>query len=386
MNDSNNDMPACPLDAVTARIRVENDWDEVVSFAFSQHQVSGAEPYVRVMETEVDLETLDEVLNVLPERSTVLRDTRDDDSFATLASVPGGHALIVGSAWASGPRISISAADAATADALRVEIERRLPEPPETDEGKAHIHTWFRSSHGPSYTCRDLEVPRWAGIARNYPEPVTSQLAQLMAVERPVDGGQLILWHGAPGTGKTTALRALIDAWRPWCTAQYVVDPEMAFADPSYLIDLITRNPRPGGKKKNGDKWKLIIAEDSDEFLRADARQSAGAALGRLLNLSDGILGQGSNTLVLLTTNEDIKELHPALIRPGRALAKTEFARFTATEANAWLDGAGLDDAETAKVGRVGGPVTLAELYERLGIVTRIGAPEAESPATGMYL
>jgi ATP-dependent 26S proteasome regulatory subunit len=69
----------------------------------------------------------------------------------------------------------------------------------------------------------------------------------------------------------------------------------------------------------------LIVAEDSDEFLRLSARREAGAALGRLLNLTDGILGQGSNTLILLTTNELLENLHPALIRPGRCLAQIEF-------------------------------------------------------------
>lgn len=69
-------------------------------------------------------------------------------------------------------------------------------------------------------------------------------------------------------------------------------------------------------------KWQLLVAEDSDEFLRVSARRESGAALGRLLNLSDGILGQGSNTLILLTTNERLDRLHPALIRPGRCLAR----------------------------------------------------------------
>jgi len=48
----------------------------------------------------------------------------------------------------------------------------------------------------------------------------------------------------------------------------------------------------------------LVVAEDSDEYLRASAKGKAGSSMGRLLNVTDGILGQGLNTLVLLTTNE----------------------------------------------------------------------------------
>ncbi|MCL1800546.1 MAG: hypothetical protein FWG25_04170, partial [Promicromonosporaceae bacterium] len=105
-------------------------------------------------------------------------------------------------------------------------------------------------------------------------------------------------------------------------------------------------------------------------------RRSAGAALGRLLNLTDGILGQGTNALVLLTTNEDLKTLHPALIRPGRALAKVEFPPFSTEDANEWLGGSAYVDGST----------TLAELYERLGTVKRIKTPEIETLTPGMYL
>lgn len=40
---------------------------------------------------------------------------------------------------------------------------------------------------------------------------------------------QLVLWQGSPGTGKTTALRALGWEWRAWCEIHYVTDPEDLF-------------------------------------------------------------------------------------------------------------------------------------------------------------
>ena len=48
--------------------------------------------------------------------------------------------------------------------------------------------------------------------------------------------------------------------------------------------------------------------------IRADARQEAGASLGRLLNLTDGILGHGLRVLLLITTNEPMRALHPAAV------------------------------------------------------------------------
>jgi hypothetical protein len=101
-------------------------------------------------------------------------------------------------------------------------------------------------------------------------------------------------------------------------------------------------------------QWQLVVAEDCDEYLRADARARAGASLGRLLNLCDGILGHGLRVVLLLTTNEDVGRLHPAVVRPGRCLARVPFEPFSRAQAGAWL---GVE----ATVPR--DSLTLAELY-----------------------
>ncbi|WP_407664900.1 AAA family ATPase [Mycolicibacterium moriokaense] len=51
-------------------------------------------------------------------------------------------------------------------------------------------------------------------------------------MEKPTDAGKLILLHGEPGTGKTTAIRALIRHLQCWCRAQYISDPERVFSSP----------------------------------------------------------------------------------------------------------------------------------------------------------
>ena len=117
-------------------------------------------------------------------------------------------------------------------------------------------------------------------------------------------------------------------------TPQYVTDPERFFSEANYMLDVLLtsdrRELRPGGRGflVPNDRWKLVIAEDADEYVRSDARRRAGASLGRLLNVADGMLGQGLNTLVLLTTNEEITRLHPAVVRPGRCLCLIEFEVF----------------------------------------------------------
>jgi hypothetical protein len=155
---------------------------------------------------------------------------------------------------------------------------------------------------------------------------------------RPAHGGQLILWHGEAGTGKTFALRALAWEWRDWCEFHYIVDPDSFFGEHAdYLMSVLTQpgyaempDPRfmryaamTGGYMPMGDgasedgeegskAWRLLVLEDTGELLTPDAKSVIGQGLSRFLNVVDGLIGQGLRVLVLVTTNEPIKTLHPA--------------------------------------------------------------------------
>ena len=51
----------------------------------------------------------------------------------------------------------------------------------------------------------------------------------------------------------------------------------------------------------------------------------------------DGLIGQGLRVLVLVTTNELLRSLHPAVSRPGRCAEQIEFVAFTPEEADEWF-------------------------------------------------
>jgi hypothetical protein len=215
------------------------------------------------------------------------------------------------------------------------------------------ITFWARAPGMPMNPRRMVAAPAWEEIRRNYGGTARRSLDALMAARDPGAGG-LLLWHGAPGTGKSTALRALAREWRAWCDVHFIADPDAFLgSESSYLLGALLRtDSSPDG---NG-RWRLIVLEDAGELLAADARAVAGQAVSRLLNLTDGLLGQGLRALVLVTTNEPIGRLHPAIARPGRTWADVEFPPLTADEANAWLARRGAD-------GHVGGATPLAELF-----------------------
>lgn len=189
----------------------------------------------------------------------------------------------------------------------------------------------------------------------------------------PASGGRLLLWHGPPGTGKTTAIRALVRAWAGWCRALFIVDAERFLGEAGYLMSVLLGADDYQDDEDEAPRWRLLVFEDADELLRADAKRETGQSLSRLLNVSDGFIGQGVNVLVLITTNEPIGRLHPAVARPGRCLADVEFGRLNRSEAGALLGAEATTD------------LTLAEVFQRRGDLTRVGA-QAGDPATGQYL
>ena len=140
---------------------------------------------------------------------------------------------------------------------------------------------------------------------------------------------------------------------RSWCRLHYVTDPETFFGQPRYMLDVLLEEPEDGER----DLWRLLVLEDTGELLVSDAKERTGQGLSRLLNVVDGLIGQGLRLLVLVTTNEVLRRLHPAVARPGRCEHVVEFTAFTAEEAAAWLERHGSDAAA--------GRSTLASLYAR---------------------
>ena len=241
-------------------------------------------------------------------------------------------------------------------------------------DGRVTIGFWHRSERrGPCRAARQVSAEPWAAIRGNYAGATAGALDELMAVTPPTLSGQLILLYGPPGTGKTTALRALAREWRPWCETDCVIDPETLFGDPRYLMELVIGDDED--EEDTAARWRLLLLEDCDELIGGDAKRSAGQALSRLLNLTDGLLGQGRHVLVAITTNEDLRALHPAAIRPGRCLAQIEVGSFPAAEAAAWL---GRPDDSVP-------PMTLAELYARRNARAPISSAQPHA-ALGLYL
>jgi len=237
-------------------------------------------------------------------------------------------------------------------------------------EDEVIVNFWNMSLQGyPHIKSRKISVPTWDEISGNYPAKVLADMNQLIVGGRNFvgSGGKLVIFNGKPGTGKTYVIRALLNEWKTWCNGMYITDPDKFLNDASYLMSVILNDndmPSPyltgeddGDVVLDKDKYKLVILEDSGELIAHDAKAQTGQALSKLLNVTEGLIGQGLKLIILITTNEENSNLNEAITRSGRCLMKTTFTTLSTEESRYWLEKNNLDSSG------IRASKTLADLY-----------------------
>ncbi len=241
------------------------------------------------------------------------------------------------------------------------------------DPNKISVKFWYMDSmNGPQAIWRKIDIRPWEHIQDNYVEAIQEPLGRLMSMTPEGIKGRIILMHGPAGTGKTTVLRALGGSWRKWCDVSYILDPDVMLNNGTYMMHALLDDG-------DSSKWRLVIMEDAGELFTQNAKKDTGQALSRLLNMTDGILGQGRKIIFALTTNEPVRSIHAAVMRPGRAMANLQVPAFSTEEASKWLGRPVSDKMEC----------TLANLLslrnpEKIEVITT--SSELKTHSVGQYL
>jgi hypothetical protein len=126
----------------------------------------------------------------------------------------------------------------------------------------------------------------------------------------------ILLLIGPPGTGKTTFIRGLLAHTNSSAIVSY--DSAILEKD-GFFARFIESDDN------------VMVLEDSDAFLMS--RTEGNTMMHRFLNVGDGLVTTKGKKMIFSTNLPSIRDIDPALIRPGRCFDIVEFKPLSLTEA-----------------------------------------------------
>lgn len=133
----------------------------------------------------------------------------------------------------------------------------------------------------------------------------------------------LYLFHGMPGTGKSTYIKHLI---QQQTKTVIFMPPNMAGnLDSMELTEFLIDNPNC-----------VLVIEDAEDLIVSRDNQY-NSRLSFLLNITDGILSDSLGIQIIATFNTDLKNIDKALLRKGRLTSIYEFKELEKHKTNALL-------------------------------------------------
>jgi hypothetical protein len=176
-------------------------------------------------------------------------------------------------------------------------------------------------------------------VAEMYPflkdESLESYYERYMA-----SSANILLLIGPPGTGKTTFIRGLLSHTNSSAIVSY--DSAILEKD-GFFARFIESDDN------------VMVLEDSDAFLMS--RTEGNTMMHRFLNVGDGLVTTKGKKMIFSTNLPSIRDIDPALIRPGRCFDIVEFNPLNLSQANKLAVKLGVDIPERT------GDYSVAEIF-----------------------
>ncbi|MEX1003675.1 MAG: AAA family ATPase [Crocinitomicaceae bacterium] len=179
---------------------------------------------------------------------------------------------------------------------------------------KKYVHLLVADGHGHEFVPFEIK-PEVIDFNIHYNDDFVEFHKKVLSLSQKDEKG-IILLHGKPGTGKTNYIKYLSTQ----------IDRKFLFIT-SGMGQWIGSSDFNCQLQENPNA--VLIIEDAETVL-GEQNNNRKEATSNLLNLTDGILSDCFNILVICTFNTSLSKIDEALLRPGRLKAHYEFRELTA--------------------------------------------------------
>ncbi len=222
------------------------------------------------------------------------------------------------------------------------ELEIELKKFQLKNKGRNQYNLLIETIHGLELVPVKNKKPK-LDLALNYNNDLSKIHTSLLKTLNTRDKSGLFLFHGIPGTGKSTYIRFLIHKIKK---KVIFIPPRMvANLDSPNMTGILLENPN-----------SVFIIEDAEELIKS--REGSGNSnISMLLNLTDGMLGESLGIQVICTFNTHTNNIDEALLRKGRLSVMYQFKSLDKSKAEVLLHKLGNTDYPVSK------DMTLADIY-----------------------
>src|ERR1035437_371220 len=180
-------------------------------------------------------------------------------------------------------------------------------------------------------------------LSDNYNDDLTDLHNNIIRDLKKKNNSGLFLFHGTPGTGKSTYIRYIMHYMNK---RVIFLSPKIAGTlDSPQLVNILVNEPN-----------SVLVIEDAEDLLTSREKGNS-TSISMLLNLTDGLLGESLGIQVICTFNSPLVNIDKALLRKGRLKALYEFKPLSIMKSISLLEKMNLTDFSVKE------PMTLADIY-----------------------